>query len=106
MPSGPSPRPRPRPALSPAARAATQKAHKPSAQQLRAAVAVIEKLSADWEPGKWKDRYRRRLQDDVARKRKGQTIKAPEPREPAPEESPDPMDALERTLAEIRGSGK
>jgi DNA end-binding protein Ku len=86
--------------------AATQKAHKPSAQQLRAAVAVIEELSGDWEPGKWKDRYRRRLQDVVARKRKGQTIKAPKPAEPTPEEAPDLMDALERTLAEMRGSGK
>ena len=86
--------------------AATQKAHKPPAQQLRAAVSVIEELSGDWEPEKWKDRYRRRLQDVVARKRKGQTIKAPEPREPAPEQPPDLMDALERTLAEMRGTGK
>jgi DNA end-binding protein Ku len=86
--------------------AATQKAHKPPAAQLKAAVAVIEELSGDWEPDKWKDRYRRRLQDVVARKRKGQTIKAPEPREPVPEEAPDLMDALERTLAEMRGSGK
>jgi DNA end-binding protein Ku len=85
---------------------ATQKAHKPSAQQLRAAVAVIEELSGDWEPDKWKDRYRRRLQDVVARKRKGQTIKAPEPREPEPEEAPDLMAALEQTLAEMRGSDK
>jgi DNA end-binding protein Ku len=86
--------------------AATHKAHKPTAQQLRAAVSVIEELSGDWEPGAWKDRYRRRLQDVVARKRKGQTIKAPEPREPAREPSPDLMEALEQTLAEMRGSGK
>jgi DNA end-binding protein Ku len=86
--------------------AATQKAHKPPAAQLRAAVAVIEELSEDWEPGEWKDRYRRRLQDVVSRKRKGQTIKAPEPREAEPEESPDLMAALEQTLAEMRGSGK
>lgn len=85
---------------------ATQKAHKPSAQQLRAAVAVIGELSGDWEPGNWKDRYRRRLQDVVARKRKGKTIKAPEPREPVPEQAPDLMEALEQTLAEMRGSGK
>jgi DNA end-binding protein Ku len=87
--------------------AATQKSHKPSAAQLKAAVAVIEELSGDWEPGEWKDRYRRRLRDVVARKRKGQTIKAPEPREvPASEEAPDLMAALEQTLAEMRGSGK
>jgi DNA end-binding protein Ku len=86
--------------------AATQKSHKPSAAQLRAAVAVIEELSGDWEPGDWKDRYRRRLQDVVARKRKGQTIKVPKAAEPDVEPAPDLMAALEQTLAEIRGSGK
>lgn len=86
--------------------AATQKSHKPSASELKAAVAVIEELSGDWEPGEWKDRYRRRLQDVVSRKRKGKTIKAPEPRETAAEEAPDLMAALEQTLAEMRGSGK
>jgi DNA end-binding protein Ku len=82
--------------------AATQKSHKPSAQQLRAAVAVIEELSGDWEPSEWKDRYRRRLQDVVSRKRKGKTIKAPEPREDVAEAAPDLMAALEQTLAEMR----
>jgi DNA end-binding protein Ku len=83
--------------------AATQKSHKPSAQQLKAAVAVIEELSGDWEPAEWKDRYRRRLQDVVSRKRKGKTIKTPEPRDATPEEAPDLMAALEQTLAEMRG---
>jgi DNA end-binding protein Ku len=83
--------------------AATQKSHKPTASQLKAAVAVIEELSGEWEPGEWKDRYRRRLQDVVSRKRKGKTIKAPEPRDTTPEESPDLMAALEQTLAEMRG---
>jgi DNA end-binding protein Ku len=82
---------------------ASGKAHKPPAQQLKAAVAVIEELSGPWEPAEWKDRYRRRLQDVVARKRKGETIKAPEPRAAAPEEAPDLMAALEQTLAEMRG---
>ena len=83
--------------------AATQKSHKPSAEQLRAAVAVIEELSGEWEPGDWKDRYRRRLQDVVARKRKGQTIKVPPAEETTAEPSPDLMAALEQTLAEMRG---
>jgi len=82
---------------------AAQKSHKPSAKELRAAVAVIEELSGTWDPGEWKDRYRRRLQDVVSRKRKGKTIKAPEPRDTASEEGPDLMAALEQTLAEMRG---
>src|SRR5947209_10272090 len=86
--------------------AAAQKSHKPSAAQLKAAVAVIEELSGDWEPGEWKDRYRRRLQDVVSRKRKGKTIKAPEPKPEPVDEAPDLMAALEQTLAEMRGSGK
>lgn len=80
---------------------ASQKSHKPPPQQLTAAVAVIDELAGKWEPDDWKDRYRRRLQNVVARKRKGQTVKAPEPREPAPE-APDLMAALEQTLAEMR----
>jgi len=82
--------------------AATYKSHKPSPGQLKAAVAVIEELSGAWEPGEWKDRYRRRLQDVVSRKRKGKTIKAPKPRDAEPAESPDLMAALEQTLAEMR----
>jgi DNA end-binding protein Ku len=84
---------------------AAQKSHKPSGQQVKVAVAVIEELSEEWDPGEWKDRYRRRLQDVVSRKRKGKTIKAPEPAATTPEESPDLMAALEQTLAEMRGSG-
>jgi DNA end-binding protein Ku len=82
--------------------AATQKSHKPSRKQLDAAVAVIEELSTDWDPGQYKDEYRRRLKRIVERKRKGQTIKAPEPAE-EPTPAPDLMDALEKTLAEMRG---
>jgi len=82
---------------------AAQKSHKPPAQQVKAAVAVIEELSGRWEPSEWKDRYRRRLQDVVSRKRKGKTIKAPEPRETEPAEATDLMAALEQTLAEMRG---
>jgi DNA end-binding protein Ku len=83
---------------------AGQKSHKPPNKQLQAAVSVIEELSADWEPEKHTDNYRERLKKVVARKKKGETIKAPKPRE-APDEAPDLMDALERTLAEMTGGG-
>lgn len=84
--------------------AATQKSHKPTRKQLDAAVALIEALSGDFEPEKYKDEYRARLKRVVARKRKGETITAPEKRdEPTP--APDLMDALERTLEEIKNGG-
>jgi DNA end-binding protein Ku len=77
---------------------------KPTSKQLDAAVAVIEELSTEWEPEKYTDCHRERLQDVVNRKRKGQTIKAPK-QEKAPDTPPDLMEALERTLAEIGSSG-
>jgi DNA end-binding protein Ku len=83
--------------------AATAKAHKPTRKQLDTAVAVIEALSGEWEPEKYKDRYRERLRRVVERKRKGATIKAPERRE-EPRPAPDLMAALEKTLAEMSGS--
>jgi DNA end-binding protein Ku len=82
--------------------AATQKSHKPSKRQLDAAVAVIEELSTDWDPAKHKDRYRARLKRVVDQKRKGKTITAPEP-EAESEAAPDLMEALERTLAQMKG---
>jgi DNA end-binding protein Ku len=81
--------------------AATQKSHKPARKQLDAAVAVIEALSEDWDPGRYKDRYRDRLRKVVQRKRKGETISAPDTTTP-PEAVPDLMEALERTLQELQ----
>lgn len=81
---------------------AGQKAHKPTAKQLEGAVAVIEELTCDWDPGKYKDHYRARLKRVVDRKRKGETIKPPQPQE-EPTAAPDLMAALEQTLAEMRG---
>jgi DNA end-binding protein Ku len=84
--------------------AASQKSHKPSRRELEVAVAVIEELSADWDPDRYEDRYRRRLKQIVDHKRKGETIKAPKP-SAADQDAPDLMEALERTLAELSGGG-
>jgi DNA end-binding protein Ku len=80
--------------------AARQKAHQPSRKQLDAAVAVIEELSTGWDPTAYGDQYRARLADVVRRKRRGHTVKAPEPAREPPA-APDLMEALERTLAEL-----
>jgi DNA end-binding protein Ku len=77
--------------------AATQKKHKPTAKVLDAAVAVIEALAQDWDPERYTDGYRKRLQKVVARKRKGETVTALEAGTTPP--APDLMEALERTLA-------
>jgi DNA end-binding protein Ku len=79
---------------------AGQKSSKPKPSELKAAVAVIEALSCEWDPESYKDRYRARLKRVVDRKRKGETIKVPEAAGEV--EAPgDLMDALERTLAEM-----
>jgi DNA end-binding protein Ku len=77
------------------------KRYKPKRKQLDAAVAVIEELSGDWDPADYEDDYRSRLQSVVARKRKGKTIKAPKAAKP-PKQPPDLMEALERSLQELR----
>jgi DNA end-binding protein Ku len=74
---------------------------KPTKQQLDHAVAVIEELSTDWEPERYEDCYRARLERVIARKRKRQTIEAPKAeKEPAPAE--DLMEALKRSLDNVR----
>ncbi|MGH2894224.1 MAG: Ku protein [Solirubrobacteraceae bacterium] len=78
-----------------------KKSHKPGRKQLDAAVAVIEALSGDWDPGQYKDRYRGRLRKVVQRKHKGETITLPDTDEAA-EPTPDLMEALERTLEELQ----
>jgi DNA end-binding protein Ku len=80
--------------------AATQKSHKPARKELAAAVAVIQALGDDWDPDKYSDRYRDRLRTVVRRKRKGETIAAPDTGK-APEPAPDLMAALEQTLEEL-----
>jgi DNA end-binding protein Ku len=81
--------------------AATQKSHRPTPKVLEAAVAVIEELSCEFEPEKYKDEFRERLKRIVARKRQGKTIAAPRKRE-QPSPPPDLMAALERTLEEVK----
>jgi DNA end-binding protein Ku len=77
---------------------------KPTVKQLEQAVALIEALSEAWDPSRYEDRYRARLQDVLRRKQRRQKIEAPEPqKEPRP--VPDLMAALEQTLADLKGGG-
>jgi DNA end-binding protein Ku len=74
---------------------------KPSKRELDSAVAIIEELSTDWDPTNHEDEYRKRLEKVIEDKRKRRTIRAPTPeKEPAP--VPDLMEALERTLANVK----
>ena len=74
---------------------------KPRKQQLDHAVAVIEELSTDWDPERYEDCYRERLGKVIESKRKRRKIEAPEP-ETEPSPVPDLMEALQRTLDNVR----
>jgi DNA end-binding protein Ku len=77
---------------------------KPAKDKIEQAVAVIESLGADWDPERYTDCYRERLERIVDQKKKGKRVKAPaEPKEPKP--APDLMAALQETL-ERMGDGK
>src|SRR4051794_658794 len=86
--------------------AASGKSVKPAKKELDAAVSLIEALGADWDPEKYEDRYRKRLQKVVNKKRKGQTIEAPDDGGKPPDAVPDLMQALEESLANARKSKK
>jgi len=74
---------------------------KPTKQAVDDAVSIIEELSTDWVPENYTDCYRERLRRVIERKRKGQTIEAP-PAERQPKPVPDLMEALQRTLENVR----
>jgi DNA end-binding protein Ku len=78
------------------------KKDKPGKKELDNAVALIEELSTDFDPERYRDCHRERVLGMIERKRKGETIKAPEEPE-APQAVPDLLEALERSLAEVRG---
>jgi DNA end-binding protein Ku len=70
---------------------------KPAKGKIEQAVAVIESLSTDWDPERYTDCYRERLERIVKQKKKGEKVKAPsEPKQPKP--APDLMEALKKTL--------
>jgi DNA end-binding protein Ku len=81
---------------------------KPAKQKIEQAVAVVESLGAAWDPERYTDCYRERLQRVVKQKQKGERVKAPsEPKQPKP--APDLMEALQATLERMgstKGNGK
>jgi DNA end-binding protein Ku len=85
---------------------ASGKTAKPSKKELDAAVSLIEALGTDWDPSRYKDRYRQRLQKVVEKKRKGQKIEAPSDDGKAPDAVPDLMAALEESLKDARKKAK
>lgn len=81
------------------------RASKPSARELRAAVALVESMASDFDPSRWRDRHRARLRRIIERKAEGKTVRAPR-EQPEPEATPDLMEALEASIARLEPAGR
>jgi DNA end-binding protein Ku len=71
-----------------------------NARELKMAQQLIESLSSEWEPDKYKDTYRERVLELIERKAAGEEIAIQPSEEPAP--VPDLMAALEASLAAVK----
>jgi DNA end-binding protein Ku len=77
----------------------------PPKKQLEAALRLVEAMTVEWDPTRYEDEYRARLQKVVAQKRKGGTVAMPEQLD-EPEPVPDLMAALRESLEAARGGGR
>jgi DNA end-binding protein Ku len=76
---------------------------KASARELKMAQQLIDSLSTEWEPEKYRDEYREQVLALIERKAAGEEI-AVQPEAPQPTKVPDLMAALEASLAAVKGS--
>ena len=76
---------------------------KASARELKMAQQLIDSLSTEWEPEKYRDEYREKVLELIERKAAGEEI-AVQPEAPQPTKVPDLMAALEASLAAVKGS--
>ena len=77
----------------------------PSKKEVDAAVSVIEAMTRKFDPSRYEDRHRKRLQKIVRDKKKGRKIKVAEPRD-APKAVPDLMAALEESLERAKAGAR
>ena len=76
---------------------------KASARELKMAQQLIDSLSTEWEPEKYRDEYREKVLELIERKAAGEEI-AVQPEAPQPTKVPDLMAALEASLAAVTSS--
>jgi DNA end-binding protein Ku len=78
---------------------------KVSDREVKMAQQLIDSLSSDFEPGKYRDEYREKVLELIERKAAGEEI-AVQPEAPEPKKVPDLMAALEASLAAVKGDSK
>src|SRR3954451_22169286 len=79
------------------------KPKKPEKRELEMAKQLIESLTSDFEPDKYRDEYREELLDLLERKAEGKEVVSAPTEEPKPTKAPDLMAALEESLAAVKG---
>jgi DNA end-binding protein Ku len=77
---------------------------KASDRELKMAQQLIDSLSSEFDPTRYKDEYREKVLELVERKAQGEEI-AVQPEAPAPAKVPDLMAALEASLAAVKDDG-
>src|SRR5688500_959790 len=75
---------------------------KVSEREFKMAQQLIDSLSSDFEPEKYRDEYREKVLELIERKAAGEEI-AVQPEAPEPKKVPDLMAALEASLAAVKG---
>jgi DNA end-binding protein Ku len=75
---------------------------KVSEREVKMAQQLIDSLSSEFEPGKYRDEYREKVLELIERKASGEEI-AVQPEAPEPKKVPDLMAALEASLAAVKG---
>ena len=75
----------------------------PQEREIEMAGALIDQLSSEFEPGRYRDEYREELLAMIERKAAGEEVVEAVSEEPKPTKAPDLMAALEESLAAVRG---
>jgi DNA end-binding protein Ku len=79
------------------------KPKKPEKRELEMAKQLIDSLTSDFDPDKYRDEYREELLDLLERKAEGKEVVSAPTEEPKPTKAPDLMAALEESLAAVKG---
>ncbi len=77
---------------------------KPKLKEIAMAKALIDSLSADFDPTAYRDEYRAALLEMIEQKARGEEILSAEADLPKPTQAPDLMAALEQSLAAVKAS--
>jgi DNA end-binding protein Ku len=78
------------------------KPKKPEKRELEMAKQLIDSLTSEFDPDKYRDEYREELLDLLERKAEGKEVVSAPTEEPKPTKAPDLMAALEESLAAVR----